>query len=148
MKKEYITRSTFTLPKNEQNEIHKMLAKIEEEEKDPNFYNNFKVVENPDYETEYIVIIETDNLVDIKNELRAEIIKRGYKSVDSFAKHILEENKNFKYSIGTIKMSLTPNHKTSIDVLNGISHVLGFEMKNIYQLEKKINTIKQKKIGI
>lgn len=145
MKKEFIKSQRVKVSQEELDKINQLLSEIKnDEEKNPEYYNQFKPVENEDYMQEYVVIVETDNLVDVKNELKDEIIKQGYKSVDNFAKQFVKGNS--KYKMSTIKMGLTENHKTSEEIISTISEALGFAFRRQYQLEKKPNN-KVKAIG-
>lgn len=79
------------------------------------------------------IIIVDESLDRLKNELKAEIIRRGYNSITDFA-----EKNHGKYKTSTIKMNLAKNNRHSETVLAYVAKKLGFNLKKeiIYELEK------------
>ena len=104
--KKTIKESGVYMPSDD---VEKLVKEIEEEEKLPDFLNK------------------------LKNELKAEIIRQGYKSVTDFA------NKNHgRYKAGTIRMNLAKNDRSSEIVLAYVANKLGFRFnkKIKYELQK------------
>lgn len=64
------------------------------------------------------------DISEVKKMLKISILARGYKNVDDYAK-----KSKTGYSVGTIKMSLTPNHITSDKIISEIAKELGFNLE-------------------
>ena len=113
-------------------DVDNMVKELDEEEKNPGFLNNLKMHQPMLNEDDEIIVI-TDNTDKLKNELKAEIIRQGYKSVTDFA------NQNHgRYKSGTIRMNLAKNDRSSEIVLAYIANKLGFRFnkKVKYELQK------------
>lgn len=113
-------------------DVGKIVKEVEEEEKLPDFLDKLKM-QKPVLNDQDEFIVITDNTDKLKNELKAEIIRQGYKSVTDFA------NKNHgRYKAGTIRMNLAKNDRSSEIVLAYVANKLGFRFnkKIKYELQK------------
>ncbi len=113
-------------------DVDEIISDVEREESEIEYLNKLEKSE-PVFDDGDEIIVGTDNTDQLKNELKAEIIRQGYKSVTEFAK-----KNHGKYKAGTIRMNLAKNDRNSEVVLAYVAKKLSFRnnKKISYELQK------------
>ncbi len=102
----------------EKNKIFDEIDELEKREKNSDYIKSLEVRFKNEHEIENFA--STEDISEIKNLLKIELFRKGYQSIEDYAK-----KSKLNYSIATIKMSFSPKHKTSEKILGEIAAELG-----------------------